>query len=366
MKRLLIVLPAVLLGSVAFAACGGDDDDTSSPTSSGPTTAPSPIPAGTPAEKVTLRLGYFPNLTHSQPLVGLERGTYAEELGSNVKVETKTFNAGPAVIEAIFAGEIDISYIGPNPAINGYVQSDGEAIRIIAGATSGGALFIVRPGANIESAEDLDGKTIATPQLGNTQDVALRAYLVEEGYEIDEFGGDVNVKPTANPDTLTLFKQGKIDGAWVPEPWGTRLIQEAGGELFLDERDTWPDGAFVTTHVVVRTEFLEDHPEVVRAFLLAHVKTTQWIDDNPEEARGLVNAAIKELTTAPLPDAVLDAAWENFDITYDPISASLLKSATDAFALGFLGVDDEPDLAGIYDLDILNQVLDELGLEAIE
>ncbi|MGK2965373.1 MAG: ABC transporter substrate-binding protein [Tepidiformaceae bacterium] len=369
MKRFLLLLPALLLALVFVAACGGDDDnapDATSAVGTGPTTAPSAIPAGTPAGNVTLRLGYFPNLTHSQPLVGLERGTYAEELGANVKIETKTFNAGPAVIEAIFAGEIDISYIGPNPAINGYVQSDGEAIRIIAGATSGGALFIVRPGANIDGPEDLEGKTIATPQLGNTQDVALRAYLADEGYEIDEFGGDVNVKPTANPDALTLFRQGNIDGAWVPEPWGTRLIQEAGGELFLDERDRWPEGAFVTTHVIVRTGFLEDHPDVVRAFLLAHVKTTEWINDNPEEAREFVNAAIEEITTAPLPDAVLDAAWENLDITYDPIPASLFKSAKDAFDLGLLEVDDEPDLSGIYDLTLLNQVLEELKLDKVE
>jgi NitT/TauT family transport system substrate-binding protein len=309
-------------------------------------------------------LGYFPNVTHSQPIVGLGGGIFAEELGPNVKVETKTFNAGPSAIEAMFAGEIDATYIGPNPAINGYVKSGGEALRIVAGATSGGALFIVRPDSGIENPADLAGKKIASPQLGNTQDVALRAYLLANGLGARENGGNVNVIPIANPDILTLFLKGDIDGAWVPEPWATRLVQEAGGRVFLDERDLWPNGDFVTTHLIVRTEFLEKHPDVVKKLVSANVHVTQWINDNPDEAKQLVNEGIRQVTGAALPEEVINAAWLNLRITYDPIASSLRKSAADAFKLEFLG-DKEPDLSGIYALDLLNEVLEEEGLPTV-
>lgn len=315
---------------------------------------------------MTLRLGYFPNITHTQPQVGIARGTYAEILGSNVTLDTsKTFNAGPAAIEALFAGAIDATYIGPNPAINGYVQSDGKELRIVAGATSGGALLVVRSEAGINEPADFANKKVATPQLGNTQDVALRAWLAENGLNAREQGGNVQVLPTANADTLTLFQQGGVDAAWVPEPWATRLVQEAGGEVFLDEKTLWPDGKFVTTHLIVRTKFLEEHPDVVENLIKAHVETTQWINENPAEARALVNANIEAVTTKAVPQAVIDAAWENLEVTYDPIASSLNKSADDAFELDFLGA-DKPDLSGIYALDILNKVLREKNLPEVE
>lgn len=314
--------------------------------------------------QVTLRLGYFANVTHSQPLVGLRNGIFQEELGDNVTIKQATFNAGPSAIEALFAGEIDATFIGPNPAINGYIQSGGKALRVVAGATSGGALFIVRPEAGIKSAQDLHGKKIATPQLGNTQDVALRAWLLANGLGARESGGDVNVQPIANADTLSLFQQGKLDGAWVPEPWATRLIQEAGGEVFLNEKDLWPNGKYVTTHLIVSTDFLENHPDIVERLVRATVKTTQWINGNPGEAKKLVNQGIEEITGAALPQAVIDAAWENIEITYDPIASSLVKSAEDAYELGYL--EEKPDLSGIYALDILRRVLQEDGLPPIE
>src|SRR2546430_6896292 len=192
-----------LLFAVALIGCGSQSSNTTGP--------------------VTLNLGYFPNLTHAVALVGVERGTFKSALGSNVKLETKTFNAGPALIEALFAGDIDIGYVGPNPAVNGYVKSNGSALRVIAGASSGGALFIVRPGANINSAKDLSGKKLATPQLGGTQDVALRLYLQQNGLKTVDKGGTVQIIPAQNPDILTRFKQGQIDGAWMPEPWASRL-----------------------------------------------------------------------------------------------------------------------------------------------
>ncbi len=185
--------------------------------------------------------------------------------------------AGPAEIEALFANEIDLGYVGPSPAINGYVKSHGQALRIIAGAASGGAEFIVRPGANIKSPSDLSGKKLATPQLGGTQDVSLRYYLQQHGLHPADKGGTVQIVPTDNPNILTLFKQGKIDGAWVPEPWATRLIVEGKGQLFVDERSLWPNGKFVTTEVIVRKAFLDQHPDVVNTFLKAHVDTIQYI-----------------------------------------------------------------------------------------
>jgi NitT/TauT family transport system substrate-binding protein len=360
MLRRSILLVAMVALVVGASACGADGDgDNASADGNTPAASETEIP-----EPVTLRLGYFPNVTHAQPQVGLARGTFEEALGSNVTVETTTFNAGPSVIEALFAGEIDISYIGPNPAINGYVRSDGEDLRIIAGATSGGAQLIVRPDADIESPADFANKRVATPQLGNTQDVALRAWLADNGLNAREQGGNVQVLPTANADQLTLFQNGDIDAAWAPEPWATRLIQEAGGELFLDEKDLWPDGAFVTTHIIVKTSFLEGHPDVVEDFLRAHVDTTEWILANPTEAKALVNESIEEITSKPLPQSVIDASWENIAITYDPIASSLFTSAREAFDLGFLGT-DEPDLSGIYALDLLNEVLTERGLPPV-
>ncbi len=321
-------------------------------------------PAALPGEPITMRVGHFPNITHSQALIGLARGDFQKALGSNVTLDVKVFNAGPSAIEAMFAGQLDLTYIGPNPAINGYVKSNGEALRIVAGATSAGASFIVRPGANITQPQDLAGKKIATPQLGNTQDVALRAYLAEHGFEVAEKGGDVQVIPTDNPQILDLFRQGQIDGAWVPEPWASRLIVEGGGQLFLDERDLWPNGDFVTAHIIVSAPFLKAHPDLVKTWLRTHVEITQWEAANPDQARQIANDEIKRLTGKALAEQVLNGAWSRLRITYDPISASLIKSAEGAYEAGFLK--QKPDLSGIYDLTLLNEVLQEKGLPAVK
>jgi NitT/TauT family transport system substrate-binding protein len=320
-----------------------------------------PAPASAPT---TVRLAYFPNLTHAVALVGTAKGSFKAALGPEVTLDVKTFNAGPSMIEALFAGEIDLGYIGPNPAINGYVKSQGQALRIIAGASSGGALFIVRPEAGIKTPADLAGKKLATPQLGGTQDVALRHLVREAGLKTADDGGDVSILPSQNPDILTLFQKGEIDGAWVPEPWATRLIQEGGGEVFIDERDIWPDGKFVTTHVIVSTKFLNEHPDLVAAFLRAHVDTVQDIAGNPEEAKSLVNQEIERITGKPLPRAILDQAMTMVDFTYDPLASSLFVSADHAFELGFLG-ESKPELGEIYALDPLNTVLKEKGLAPI-
>jgi NitT/TauT family transport system substrate-binding protein len=321
-------------------------------------------PAPQTGGPVTMRVGYFPNVTHSQALIGVARGDFAKALGSNVTLDVKVFNAGPSAIEALFAGQLDLSYIGPNPAINGYVQSKGQALRVIAGATSGGAALIVRPGANITKPEDFAGKKIASPQLGNTQDVALRAYLAEHGLKSTEKGGNVQVVPTDNPQILDLFRQGQIDGAWVPEPWASRLIVDGGGELFLDERDLWPGGDFVTANIIVNTQFLKEHPDLVKAWLVAHVEITQWELANPDQAKQIANDEIKRLTGKALTSQVLDGAWSRMRVTYDPISASLFKSADAAYTAGFLK--EKPDLSNIYDLTLLNDVLKEQELPLVK
>ena len=325
--------------------------------------ANAPAPAST--APVTIRFGYFPNITHAQAVIGIADGTFQRALGSNVTIDPKIFNAGPSVIEALFAGQIDISFIGPNPAINGYTKSNGEALRIIAGATSGGAELVVRDDAGIKTAADFKGKKIASPQLGNTQDVALRAWLLKQGLKLKEQGGDTQVIPTANADILTLFKKKEIDAAWVPEPWGARLVREANGKIFLDERDLWPDGKFTTACIIVSTKFLKEHPDLVKSVLVANVELTQHINADPTAAKQKLNSEIERLSGAALNKDILDDAWSRQLVTYDPISSSLYGSADAAFKLGFLG-DTAPKLDNIYDLTILNTVLREKGLPIVK
>lgn len=307
----------------------------------------------------TLRLGYFANVTHATALVEVERGTLATKLGG-VKLETQVFNAGPAAVEAIFAGSIDATYVGPNPAINAYVKSKGDAIRIVAGATSGGAQLVVQPGVTLAN---LKGKTLATPQLGNTQDVALRAWLASNGLKTDPTkGGDVTIAPTDNATTLQLFKDKKIAGAWLPEPWASRLVLDGGGTVLVDEKTLWPQGQFVTTQLVVTTKFLTAHPEIVKRLLEAHVETTDWINANQAEAKTIVNTALEKLTQKKLKDAVIDRAFGNLTVTVDPVASSLAESAAHAVAAGLL---KQPDLKGIYDLRLLNEVLSAAGKPAV-
>jgi NitT/TauT family transport system substrate-binding protein len=355
-RRTFLSLSGGGLAALVAAACGSGGSDSGSSSSSSST--------GSAVDNATLRLGYFPNLTHVQPNVGLENGAFVRTLGEGVKLEPKAFNAGPAVIEALFAGSIDASYIGPSPAINGYVQSQGKDVRIIAGATSGGALLVVRKDAGINSPADFANKKIATPQLGNTQDVAARAWLKKNGLNAKEQGGNVTIVPTANAQQIQLFQKGDIDAAWAPEPWGTRLIQEAEGKLFLDERDLWPNRQFVVTNLIVKTKYLQDHPGVIEKLLRAHVEVTDYIKQNESESKALLNRRIEKDTNAAIPVKVIDAAWLNQDITFDPVASSLLKSANDAYELGFL--DKKPDLANIYDLTLLNKVLREKNLAEVK
>lgn len=313
---------------------------------------------------VVIRAGHFPNITHSQGVIGQATGWFEKAVAPQARVEWKIFNAGPSAIEALFAGAIDLTYIGPNPAINGYVKSKGEALRIIAGATSGGAALVVRADSGINKPEDFHGKRIASPQLGNTQDVALRGWLNDHGLKLREKGGDVQVIPIANPDQLTLFLKKEIDGAWAPEPWASRLIREANGRLFLDERDLWPKGQFVTTHLIVSAKFLKQHRDLVKKWIKAHVELTEWINKNLPEAKKVLNQEIKKEAGKALPLEVLEDSFSRLEVTYDPIRSSLFTSVRWAFEAGFLGR-ERPDLSNIYDLSILNEVLKERGSKPV-
>ena len=317
------------------------------------------------AQTTVIRVGAFPNVTHAQPMIGKANGWFEKVMGANTKIEWKSFNAGPSAIEALFAGAIDMTYVGPNPAINGYVRSNGDALRIVAGATSGGAALVVRGDSGITKAEDFHGKRIASPQMGNTQDVALRAWLKSQGLKTRDKGGDVTVMPIANPDQLTLFLKKEIDAAWAPEPWASRLVHDAGGRIFLDERTLWPKGQFLTTELVVSTKFLQSHPDLVKKWLRAHVELTDWIDGHVPDAKQILNQQIQKETGKPLAQPVLEDSFGRMQVTYDPLRQELLRAAQLAFAAGFLGR-QMPDLSHIYDLTLLNQVLSAEGKKPIQ
>ena len=338
MARRLTLVPMLLCLCVT-AACGGQTKAT------------------TTSRPVTLRLGYFPNLTHAPAILGIAGGTFARTLGTDVKLETKTFNAGPAAVEALFANAIDASYVGPNPAINAFQKSQGKAIRIVAGATSGGAALVVKK--SITSAADLKGRKLATPQRGNTQDVALRSWLEQNGLKTTlEGGGDVSILPQDNAQTLETFKTGQIDGAWVPEPWATRLVVEGGGKILVDEASLWPGGKYATTELVVRKQFLDDHPDVVKKLLTAHVEAIAKAAADPAGSQTAVNNAIKQITGKALKEAELSSAWSRLTFTYDPLLSTLQRSAQSAKDLGLL---QSADVNGIADLTLLNEVLRAAG-----
>ena len=310
---------------------------------------------------LTLRLGYFPNLTHAPAIIGLENGVFGSSLGSSVTIERHTFNAGGDAVTAILSGSIDASFVGPNPTVNAFAQSHGKAIRVISGATSGGALLVVS--ADIASTDQLRGKKIADPQLGGTQDVALRWYLKSLGFKTDVTGGgDVSVVTQDNSQTLNAFKQHQIDGAWLPEPWASRLVLEGSGHILVDERDLWAGGRFVTTDLIVSTQFLRDHPRRVKALLEGLFETEQFINSNAAQAQSIINGALGSITGKKLAIGVVAAAWPHMTFSLDPLAATLKASADHAHSLGLLR---DANLSGIYDLTLLNEVLVEHDQPAV-
>jgi NitT/TauT family transport system substrate-binding protein len=315
-----------------------------------------------------IRVGYFPNINHAQAIIGLGRGDFQKVLGPDVKVEAVVFNAGPSAIESLLAKRIDATYVGSNPAINGYVTSGGKGLKIVAGSASAGAVFVVRNDSGIQSPKDLGAKKFASPQLGNTQDIALRKYIQDNGFKTTENGGNVTVVPIANPDILTLFLKKEIDGAWVPEPWGARLIKEGNGRIFLDERDLWPDGRFVTANIAVSTDYLKNNPDVIKKLLTAHVnETINWINTHKEEAIKTFNTELKKLTGKAIPGDELRDGLTRLEITYDPLKLSLFRSANNAYDVGLLAKGQpRPVLTGIFDITQLNEILSEKGLPSID
>jgi len=313
----------------------------------------------------TIRVGAFPNITHAQAMVGKANGWFDKAMGPTVKIQWTSFNAGPSAIEALFAGAIDMTYVGPNPAINGYVRSNGEALRVVAGAASGGASLIVRNDAGIQGPQDFHGKRVASPQFGNTQDVALRNWLKKNGLKTNDKGGDVQILPMANPDQLTLFLKKDLDAAWAPEPWATRLVHEGNGKLLVDERSLWPNGQFVIGLLVVNTKFLKAHPDLVKNWIRAHIELTDWINAHPAEAKKLLNEQIQHETNKALAADVLNEAFSRLQPTYDPLHTALNTAAQQAFEDGFLGR-QMPDLSGLYDLTLLNEILGEKKRKALQ
>jgi len=310
-----------------------------------------------------VRVGYFPNITHSQALVGRHQGSFEKAIGEKNKIDWKLFNAGPAEVEALFAGAIDIGYIGPGPAITAFAKSKGD-IQIIAGATDAGAIFISKKGLVIKNLKDLSGKKIAVPQFGNTQDLTLRSIMSKNGLKDTTKGGTVEVRQAANADILSLLQKGDIDAALVPEPWGSRLIKEAKANIILDYKDVFKDGNYTTAVVVVRTEFLKEHPQIVENFIKNHVAVTDYINKNQEQAKDIVNKQITELTKKGISKDVLDAAFKRLTITNNPEKESVLEFVKASVKEGFLK--SQPDTKNLFNLSILNKVLKEKGKEQIK
>lgn len=321
MKALRLVA-AALLAAVLFTSC---NKDKSGAESNG---------------ALTVRVGYFPNITHAQALVAAAmsrqgKGWFEERLGPGTKVEWYVYNAGPAAMEALTINSIDMTYVGPNPALNLYSKSKGEEVRIVAGSAEGGAALVVQPDGPTKP-EDFRGVKIATPQLGNTQDVACRAWLKKQGYAITQLGGDVQVVPTANPDALGNFIRKEIAGAWTVEPWVSRLEMEAQGRVYLEQKED------ITTVLVTGTEYQKKKAEIVKKFALAHAELTEWINKNPEEAKKLANAQFKEVTKHEMPTDLIDKAWARLHFTSEIKREALDHFVTEAQSVGFLK--DAPDL----------------------
>ena len=301
-----------------------------------------------------LRLGYFANVTHAQALVGLANGEFEKQLGAEVKFVPKLFGSGPAAIEALLANEIDLTYVGPSPAINGFIRSEGQALRVIAGAVHGGAVLVRRSDVVLNRKEDFAGKRFASPQIGNTQDISLRTYLAQMGHLTKERGGSVEVLPVANADILTLFLRKQLDGAWVPEPWGAILVHQAQGVILVDERDLWPDGKFATTLLVASQRFLETRPEWAQRVVNAHVKLTRWIQEHRQDVGAILNQEIAKYTRKRLDETILADALSRLEVTVDPLEASLETFFERARVLGYL---KRGNLQGMLDRRYLEKAL---------
>jgi sulfonate transport system substrate-binding protein len=304
------------------------------------------VTAGPVSGETKIRVGHFPNITHAQGVIAhaLSRqgkGWFEQRLGGGTKIEWFVYNAGPSAMEAIFANSIDLSYVGPGPALNAYTKSNGEEIRLIAGAANGGAGLVVQPDQNLNAPSDFRGKKIATPQLGNTQDISCRAWLTEGGLKITQLGGDAQVLPTQNPDQLGLFKQKKVEGVWTVEPWLSRLEQEASGKVIVEEKDA------ATTVLVSSVKFLNEKRELAKKFAQAHAELTDWVVKNPEEAQRLIKAELLEETKSDMTSQVIASAWKRIVFTSETPSAAVEKFMQNSVRAGFIKT--APDLSKLFE-----------------
>ena len=300
-----------------------------------------------------IRVAFFPSIGHIIPIVGLEEKIFEKGIGEEKQIETKLFDSGPQVIESIFSGSIDVAYVGPGPIINGFLKSDGKDIKILSGAASGGASFIIQPNSGLESLENFDGKRIASPQISNSQDVSLRHYLESHGLKSVENGGTVFVLNISNPDIYTLFAKGDIDGAWVPEPWATILVQELDGIRLFNEEKLWPNEEFASVLLIVRTEYLENNPETIQKWVESHEKIVTWVNSNPDKSKSLFSSFLIDYMGKSLPTKIIDESFSNITITSDPIKNSVIIFAERADSLGYLGRDGY-NLDGIFYNAVLN------------
>ena len=336
------ILALTLAAALALAGCSRAAE------------APSAPPAAT-SPAAELRLGYFPNITHAPAIIGVANGYFTQELGST-KLTTQTFNAGGDEIAALLGGSLDAGFIGSSPAINGFAKSGGEGVRVIAGSTSGGAQLVVSP--DITSPEQLKGKIIATPQKGNTQDVALKKWLKENNLD-----GQVTVQNLDNPRTLDLFRTNQIAGGWLPEPWSSRLV-DAGAKVLVDEKTLWPNGQFPTTVLIVRTQYLREHPDTVSALIRGEQQAIDFASSNTAEAKTVANTAIEQVTGSSLAPSVLDRSFTELQFTLDPLAATFPQLAKDSVTAGV--ADKETSLKGFIDVTALNGVLTQAGKPAVD
>ena len=330
-----------ILVAFALTVCGCEKPGSSS----NPTTGP----AGKAQAPREVRIGYFANLTHAQAVLGAANGAFEEAVAPS-KLKTRVFNAGPTLIEALFADEIDIGYVGPGPAVSAFAKSRGQGIRVIAGAAANGVAIVAREGSGISTLADLKGKRIATPQHGNTQDIAARYYLQHE-LKQDNLN---NVIPVNNAEQSALMSRGQIDAAWAPEPWAARLVAEANGKIIGEEKDLWPNKQFTLTLVVTTPQFLAKHPDIVRNVLSRHRTLTADLRSEPTKQLPALEAALFKLTNKKLPDGVLADAITRVQFTEDPLPDTLAKMAAWSHEIGFLK--EEPKLDGLVDTTLLNEL----------
>jgi NitT/TauT family transport system substrate-binding protein len=296
--------------------------------------------------ETVLRVGHFPNITHAQALVAHNlsrqgKGWFEERLGPGTKIEWFVYNAGPSAMEAIFAQSIDLTYVGPAPALNAYTKSNGAEVRLIAGAANGGAAFVVQPDQNLKTPADFKGKKIATPQLGNTQDISCRAWLLAGGLKITQLGGDAQVIPTQNPDQLSLFQQKRVDAVWTVEPWVSRLERESGGKILVEEREV------ATTVVASSVKFLGARRDVAKKFVEAHAALTDWMIKNPEEAQKMVRAELLEQTKSEIPPDLIAQSWQRIVFTSEIPRASVESFMQNSVKTGF--IKSAPDLSKLFE-----------------